>query len=835
MLDIFIAEENMPIMKRVAKGIKNVIWSIFISVWILNLFAQNEIKNETVSFSPVISDSILIDSLISVPSLDSLSYAADSIFNYVKKEQIDLCGNAVIKYHSSHIKADTISINIKKNQAFSSGQSFLKDDQHTLLGDEIYYDFDSQTGIVEDGASKFDKGFYYGKEIRKVGEKTFDVDKGIFTSCDALHPHFYIATSKLRLYRNDKIVAKPVIFYVNHFPIMALPFGTFPVKRGRHTGILVPSPGYNKVDGKYVENIAFYYAYKNYADATLSYNYYEKTGWELNFNTNYIKRYIFNGKFNAVLQKKITSPESSKYEWLLKARHHHDLINKTTFDINLDFVSSKKVWEGSSDIDERLSQYITSSLAYKKPFLGKSLNVNAYYRDDFLNETKSITLPKISYSLPSKPIYELFTKNENINEESWWTNFSFSYSFKAIHSGTIKDPHASFADVIYQNEKDSSGTYINQHNAGLKNSGSIRYGYKMKGWLNISESISGNEAVFDRDKNGKKLVHGYDYSAKSSVWFSLYGIRRFRDFYVSGIRHIFTPKVSFVYTPDFSENEKYYSFGGIGLSSAKKQRKINFSLSNIWQLKLVSTKSRKERKINDFFKISSTLSYDFEKEDKHFSSLSHSFDLRPNPFKFKWISLSVNPKGTILQDSYELNFRNYNPQKWDFAVDNWTFNLFSKLTLSGDANYIDYFPIQENRFVSSRFFQADTVAAEEENTISTLEDLEKLTREQKNWSVSFSYSYKTDKTKFKNKEFSSDIRTSLSAKITKNWAFSYNNYYNLKKKEMVSHSFTVTRELHCWKLFFRYTKQGDYWNYTFKIFNIKLPDSLKFRTSDHKK
>ena len=821
-------------MKEVVIKVEKAFPLIFLVVLVLTLSAQNEEKN-SVAADSLASDSLLIDSLQTELQPDSLFYAADSVFDFMKKERIELCGNATIKYHTSHIKADTISIDIKKNQAFSKGQSQLKDGQHTLLGDEIYYDLDSQTGMVEDGASKFDKGFYYGKEIRKIGKNTFDVDGGFFTSCDALNPHFYIATSKLRLYRNDKIVAKPVIFYVNHFPILALPFGTFPVKRGRHTGILVPSPGYNKVDGKYVENIAFYYAYQNYADATFSFNYYEKTGWEWKLDSNYIKRYIFNGNFKAALQKKITSPESSRYEWLLKARHHHDFIDKTTFDANIDFVSSKKIWEGSSNIDERLSQYITSSLAYKQHFLGKFLNVSAYYKDDFLNETKSITLPRISYSLPSKPIYELFLKNENIDEKAWWTNFSFSYNFKAVHSGNIKNPHATFADVIFQNETDSSGNYIDQHNAGLKNSGSIRYGYKMKSWLNLSETVSGSEAIFDRDKNGEKLVSGYDYSGNSSVWFSLYGLRRFDGFYISAVRHILTPKLIFSYSPDFSANDKFYSFGGISLKSSSKQRKLGFSLANTWQLKLKKTTSEKERKINDFFKFNSSLGYDFEKDGKHFGSLSHNFELRPNPLNIKWFTFSMRPHGTILQDIYKLDFKHFNPQKWDFAVDNWTFDVSSKITFSGDANYVDYFPLPENRFVTGKFFQPDSISAEEENTISTLEDLEQLSREQKNWSISFSHSYRTDKSKFKSGDFSSDLRTAVSAKLTKNWSLSYSNYFDLKKKEMVSHNFTITRELHCWRMVFSYTKQGDYWNYSFKIFNIKLPDALKFRTSDHKK
>ena len=36
------------------------------------------------------------------------------------------------------------------------------------------------------------------------------------------------------------------------------------------------------------------------------------------------------------------------------------------------------------------------------------------------------------------------------------------------------------------------------------------------------------------------------------------------------------------------------------------------------------------------------------------------------------------------------------------------------------------------------------------------------------------------------------------------------------------------------KLAFKYTKQGDYWSYQFKLFNIELPEDLKFSTKDNK-
>ena len=157
------------------------------------------------------------------------------------------------------------------------------------------------------------------------------------------------------------------------------------------------------------------------------------------------------------------------------------------------------------------------------------------------------------------------------------------------------------------------------------------------------------------------------------------------------------------------------------------------------------------------------------------------------------------------------------------------------MVISDDADFVDYFPLPENRFESSGFMTEDTLSVEDEQIITTIKELDDLNRESKNWSISFTHTYKTNKAQYDINDYSSDIRTSASVKLTKNWSVSYDNYINLQEHRMISHSFTITRNLHCWQVYFKYTKQEDYWNYRFQLFNIKLPDALKFRTSDHKR
>jgi hypothetical protein len=762
------------------------------------------------------TDSLDVDSLGAAILRDSLRYAADSVFYKVQGEQIDLRGNASIKYEKASIEADSIHVDMKKDQASSHGQTWLKDREYVLIGDDVYYDFDSQTGIIVQGATKFDKGFYYGKEIRKVDKQVYDFDQGDFTTCDALEPHFFIYSKKMRIYRDDKVVARPVVFLVNHFPVMALPYGSFSIKRGRKSGILMPEPGYNKVDGKYIQNLAYFQTFGPYADAALIFDYMEKTGWNARIESKYIQRYRYDGDFTARLQKLIQSADNAQYEWYYHARHHQSIGYASRFDADLVFLSSKRIWQSSTDTDERLSEKITSRVAYQNPLLGRTLYSNLTYNQDLLKDTRTLTAPSVSWSLPAKPLYEVIMSDSAATKlkdrDPWWKGFSYSYKFAGAHAGSITDPHPTLAQVLYESETDSTGKYLAEHHAGVKHNGSLTYSQTVSGWLNLSQSLTANEAWFDRDRENRKLQRGADWHAASTASFSLYGVRRLQGI-VTGIRHIVTPRVSFNYKPSFRKNDRFYSFSGISLDAGKQNRNLQFGLDQTWQLKYLA--GTEEHKLDNLLKSSSSVSYDLEKKKKRFGTIYNSLTLSPGDFNLPRASFGFNESFSASQNPY------------NFETGSW--RISSSFELHGNADYTDYFPLPPNRFQSNRIFsEEDTVAAE---TRTTLDQIQSDRLRSEEWSLKISHDYA--KTRGANTH-TSNLRGTAALKVSSNWQVSYTDYFDLYNHSLVSQSINITRQMHCWRLNFSWSKSGDYWSYRFNFYDIKLPDALRFRTSNHK-
>lgn len=787
----------------------------------LYLLAQAVGERETVPATTSASDSLNAAGA----KEDSLFYRADSVSYHMTSERIHLYGNTEVRYQDSKISADSLYIDLDSEQAVTFGKTVMQDGEQILIGRDVYYDVASQTGVLQDGISRIEKGYYAGGEIRKTGANSYDIDHGSFTSCEAEEPDFWFEADQLRIYRGDKIVGRPVIAYVNHFPVFYFPFMSVSIRRGRHPGFLIPEPGYNTVDGKFLRDVAWYFPYQDYADFIVGMDIMERTGWKAKLDMNYTKRYIYNGFLQGAYQKRIDSWQTN-YDWSLRAGHHHELKDKATFDVNLDFVSSKRIWESSDILDESLAERLTSSISYRKPLLGSYLNAGAVFTQDLANDRASVSLPSVSFSVPSRPVYELFTKPDR-SPDAWWSNISYNYAVRLDHVGEINDPNYSFGDVIWDNTPDPAipGAYINRHNIGIKHAFGLSYNWKLRGWLNMRQGLDYNEAWFDRDKNDANWVRGNDYSAYAATNFNLYGIRNFNNGRISSIRHIVTPSASITYNPDFSDNTVFFSFGGVGLRSGDESAMLNLSVDQKWQLKYRSGNDVK--RLGDVFGLTSRASANLLQDGDKFTRISHTLSFRPGNFNLgdlrvpgsqtvlRGISFGYNAQYSFYHDPRVLNWTDWKPRGQYFS---------HGVSFSGSAPYKQYFSKPKNRIFDayadpdSLQIRADDFAAQSGSD---------------NWRVAVSQDIYSDTDILE--PTSSSLRLDTAFKVTENWALSYSNYYDIKKGDTISQSFKISRALHCWKLDISYSRRNEFWEYRLVLFNTAFPDALRFQTRDTKR
>ncbi|HPS83828.1 MAG TPA: putative LPS assembly protein LptD, partial [Bacteroidales bacterium] len=310
-------------------------------VIILLLFACAA-SGQVVDTSAVGNDSIRATVQEEKSSLeDPIDYQArDSILFNVKQQIVEMFGEAMVDYGSIHLEAGYIRIDFSKfvitayglpdSNGVVQGIPKFKDGEQEFESDTIVYNYETKKGIIQHIFSEQGGGFLHGDRVKKLPDNTILVRDGSFTTCDQKDPHFQICFNKAKVIPNDKIVTGPVWLEIEDIPTpLALPFGFFPNKKGRASGILIPSYGESTNRGFFLENGGYYFGISDYFDLAVRGDIYSRGSWALKTQSNYKKKYKYDGNLSLSFARNIfgerNTPDFSKNsDFFVKWYHTQD-------------------------------------------------------------------------------------------------------------------------------------------------------------------------------------------------------------------------------------------------------------------------------------------------------------------------------------------------------------------------------------------------------------------------------------------------------------------------------------------------------------------------------
>ncbi len=763
---------------------------------------------------------------------DSISYIADDMFYDVIFSMANLYGDVQITSEGSILRSDTITIDLKRNIMASHGVTYIKDVASCMIGFDVWVNPKKEWALFLKGSGKLDVGYYYGSQIRQVKNGVYDIDNGMFTTCDSPNHHWDIYSTQMRIYRGQMVVMKPVVLLVNHFPIFALPSYSFSIARGKQNGFLMPKPGRNSNDGKFLENIGYYLFFSDYWDAVLTMNIRETTGLDGEFISRYKKRYSYEGCLEINQSKTLDDAgRSSEYEGEYHYEHSQEFLNGSKLKVDANYYSSLELVEEEDDIDTRTDDEIESSFSYSWPFLSSTLNITGEYVQDMGDETKDITLPSMSYSLTSRPIWEAF-RDVKPQDNPWWEDYSYSFSSKAIHSGAITDNSSDLAKILLESDKDTSETVVVSHKAGATASLGLSFSRKFWGWLTFSQSLPVSYSYSSDEMNYNDFETSYKYSLSNDLSFNIVGFKNFGEFFLKGFRHTIGVGASFDYIPEI-KNE---ASGPYAISSTTKSKEGKINFTNTWDLKLNPPGSNDKLLLNSILKATTAYTvYDNDEADEgQWDDISWTAKLDGQ--KLIPVSTLVNSilKWSYLSSWFSYSLSNSNtatatqdPNNFEFTA--WEYkvplnnSVGFKLSHKKKVRYFDYSPAQHNMFELNKFFNGGEPAKrhnyiEQENSIGT--------------SISYTHNFVGSQAKgepyHKEEDYSLDMTCSAQLCLSKTWVLKYSNSYDLKEDDMGAQTFSAVKHLHCWDFSFSYTKEGAFWEYSFSFFNVKLPSDLKY-------
>jgi hypothetical protein len=730
--------------------------------------------------------------------LEVVRYQAPRIEFQVPKDRIVLDQGAQLFYRELSLTARRVEFDSQDQVLVASGHPQLVDRGDKVSGHLMTYDLESRQGTIYQAETTYERGLYHGERIRKVGEDELDVKNGSYSTCNLDPPHYHFQARWMKIYLKDKLVAKPVVFYLKNVPILALPFWVFPIKPGRHSGFIFPQfeIGLNNRAGQFIRNAGYYYAPNDYMDLTLSGDYYQaEPSWLIRGEGNYKLLYALDGQFNGTFAR---SERDGIDRYDFNAYHAQEFSPRTRLSARAQFVSSRDYRKSNlyaSPLSVRLDRFLTSNLGVSHnadwasfylvmdrrqdldadqdlkdpdglgPLQGKAPGTKA----TLPNLTQSA--PNLSVTFPTRAIGSLgLLRNAPFARSLESMYFSLDGRFLAQRErrGFVKGLTVTDTTLDTTITTTTVGHTVSERWATASNT-SLRDSRRLLGWLNVSPAVNASAVLFDFDNLGHKVVPTANWNASITTSTTLYGTSRVRWGPIVGIRHVLFPSVSFRYSPDFQhllyrdtlgfQHERFTGFGGIGISGFRAAS-MGFSLDQRWQVKL--QRDGKVERLDNLIQLSTGGTYNFLYRD---GTQKHPLSTLNSVLRF-------SPPGVASADVNWLTDV-YSPR----PLRSLSYNMGVNLTGAARSANTPELPLE-------RRVQPDEVDFSEP------------------WSVGLAFSYSGGYTTGPDWSSTQNANGVVRFNVTPNWRVEYSSALDITNRQLVTQRFGLVRDLHCWQASF---------------------------------
>lgn len=836
-----------------------------------------------------------IDAPVDYECTDSLVYDAET-------RLVHLYGKAQVKYMDMTLNAAKITMNMDSSMVRAAGErdtaGILQDKPVYSQGSDNYhselmaFNFKTKKGYITNVETTQGDGFMQSQHSKRAADGTLYLEHAKYTTCDAKHPHFYIALSRAKVRPGKESVFGPAYLVVADVPLpLAVPYGFFPFNKKYSSGFIMPSYGDETSRGFYLRDGGYYFAINDYMDFKALGEIYTKGSWGLSAETNYRKRYRYNGNFYISFLRTVDGEKnmpdyavtkSLKVQWT----HSKDAkaSPNTTFSARVNFASENYERSNLESMYNPLAYTQStraSSVSFSHTFPSIGLNIagSTNLTQSLRDSSVSMTLPDLSISLNR---FYPFRRKHQAGKERWYEKISMSYTGSLSNSINTKE------DKLFKSN------LVKDWRNGMQHRIPIDATFQVFKYINISPQFSLRDIMYTNrvmrswDETTQKEVadttYGfynlYDWSLGVSANTTLYGFykpwRKLFGDKIIAVRHVFKPSVSFSYAPDFTSSHygyqrtyvktdangevstvtySPYSGGIYSYPSGTKQGMITMSVSNNVEMKVKSDRDTTgERKISIIDELYGALSYNMAAETRPWSNLNTRIRLKlTKNYTFSMAAVfatyayAFDKNGRVVtSDRTEWSYGRFGrfqgmSQNLSYTFNNETLSkLFSRRsdrsTASNDETDTDTDTDAEDANIDPDLRNAKKGGKQKKQKAKVDED--GYLRFSLPWSFTVSYgiSMAEDRSKQINVRrmrypysFTQTMNFSGYLRIAEGWNISFTSGYDFNYHELSMTTASVSRDLHCFEMSCSVVlRPYSSFNFTFRARANELADALKW-------
>lgn len=824
--------------------------------------------------------------------------ASDSIV-FTRGGFAHLYGNGKVNYQNIELTSAVITMNMDSSTVFArgvedstgvaTGTPVFKDGETPYESEIMRYNFKTKKGFINSIITQQGEGYVTSEEAKKGPNDEIYMRHGKYTTCDDHeHPHFYLKLSMAKVRPKKNVVFGPAQLVVEDVPLpIAVPFGFFPFNSSYSSGFIMPTYGDEMNRGFYLRDGGYYFAISDRMDLKVLGEIFTKGSWGLSAASNYNKRYKYSGTFNAsYLVTKTGDKGMPDYavskDFKIQWSHRQDAKANpnSTFSASVNFATSSYDQSNLSSLynPQQYSQNTkASSVSYSRNFPEIGLNISSTFNitQNTRDSSVTMTLPDVNIAL--NRIYP-FKRKKAAGNERWYEKISLQYTGSMTNKVDTKDnllfktPMRQWVNGM-QHKIPVTATFTLFKYINLVPS----FNYTERWYLNkIMRSYDPSPASTDHVK--RDTVSGfyrvYDYNMSLQMNTKLYGMYKplFMKSKEIQIRHVFSPSVSYTYTPNFGTSRygyydtytytdedgevrtvEYSPFEGMtyGKPGNVMSQNISFSVDNNLEMKMKSDKDTTGyKKISLIDQLGASLSYDMA--NKKWSDLSMNVRLKLTKSytfnmnaSFATYAYQFDDQGNVVVgDRTEWSYGRFGrfqgySGSFSYTLNNDTFKkLFGKSEDKGEDDKKKEESEDDDNAENAEQKEEETNNSGMRKTESAATDADGYLAFKFPWSISLSYSYsiREDRTKdinIKTMRYPYSLTHSLNVsgnfKIGSRWNMNYSTGYDFTTKEMSMTTLNITRDLHCFNMscglvFGPFTS----YNFSIRANSSMLTDALKW-------
>lgn len=866
--------------------------------------ATNTRSGRGLRYDSTAIDTVAADSAKRKPGIDApVDYeCTDSLVYDAETRLVHLYGKAQVKYMDMTLNAAKITMNMDSSMVRAAGErdtaGILQDKPVYSQGSDNYhselmaFNFKTKKGYITNVETTQGDGFMQSQHSKRAADGTLYLEHAKYTTCDAKHPHFYLALSRAKVRPGKESVFGPAYLVVADVPLpLAVPYGFFPFNKKYSSGFIMPSYGDETSRGFYLRDGGYYFAINDYMDFKALGEIYTKGSWGLSAETNYRKRYRYNGNFYISFLRTVDGEKnmpdyavtkSLKVQWT----HSKDAkaSPNTTFSARVNFASENYERSNLESMYNPLAYTQStraSSVSFSHTFPSIGLNIagSTNLTQSLRDSSVSMTLPDLSISLNR---FYPFRRKHQAGKERWYEKISMSYTGSLSNSINTKE------DKLFKSN------LVKDWRNGMQHRIPIDATFQVFKYINISPQFSLRDIMYTNrvmrswDETTQKEVadttYGfynlYDWSLGVSANTTLYGFykpwRKLFGDKIIAVRHVFKPSVSFSYAPDFTSSHygyqrtyvktnangevstvtySPYSSGIYSYPSGTKQGMITMSVSNNVEMKVKSDRDTTgERKISIIDELYGALSYNMAAETRPWSNLNTRIRLKlTKNYTFSMAAVfatyayAFDKNGRVVtSDRTEWSYGRFGrfqgmSQNLSYTFNNETLSkLFSRRsdrsTASNDETDTDTDTDAEDANIDPDLRNAKKGGKQKKQKAKVDED--GYLRFSLPWSFTVSYgiSMAEDRSKQINVRrmrypysFTQTMNFSGYLRIAEGWNISFTSGYDFNYHELSMTTASVSRDLHCFEMSCSVVlRPYSSFNFTFRARANELADALKW-------